>query len=217
MAERSAEREDLEATEALDDGDNENEGAHLLENPSEEEEQQRARDWADNVQLSVQSLHFLLILAQFMFGSFHAVTSLALRMGNDAFVMACIRETVSVPLLVPLALLLEPSWPSFTPHLVARLLVLAFVSLVGVRLLVYVGIFYSSAEISSTLIQSSPIVTMLMCVANGTERLLINRQSGLCKLSSLLCCASATTLMAFWSGPTVRLHSCVQFDTYYGG
>lgn len=44
---------------------------------------------------------------------------------------------------------------------------------------------------------------MLMCVAIGTERLLIRRQSGICKVASLMCVATATALMAFWNGPAV--------------
>lgn len=104
---------------------------------NEVEKQRRSTDWADKIQLPVWGLHLLLVVAQFMFGSFHAITSLALRKGNDAFAVACLRETVSLPILVLLGLLLEPTWPEYSHSLLLRVIVLAFVSLVGVRCVLF--------------------------------------------------------------------------------
>lgn len=109
-----------------------------------------------------------------------------MRHNNNPYTMCCLRESVSIPVLVPLALRLEHFWPRLNLRLAGRLVAIALFGIVGVRLLIYAGIYFASPEITSTLIQSAPLVSMLICVLIGTERFFIRQASGQWKLVSLI-------------------------------
>lgn len=149
-----------------------------------------------------------LIAVQFGFAGMTIISKFALNQGMSHFVLVVYRHVVATLVLVPFAYVLERK---IRPVLTFRVFCEIFVSaLFGPTLnqnLYYAALGCTSATFASALTNLVPVVTFVMAIPFGLEKIGIRSLYGQAKVLGTLICVGGSTLMTLYKGSPITLWS----------
>lgn len=149
-------------------------------------------------------VHLLLIMAQFLSAVGYVVTSVVLVGGMDRIVLSFYRDVVAMAILIPAAYFFDKgnriklSW-----DVILHLLVLGVTGIYGSNYLLFVGIQYTSPELSAAAQPFIPVLTALISVVFGIEVIYWHRRDGQAKLLGIVASCTGAMVMTFYQGPAV--------------
>lgn len=150
-------------------------------------------------------VHLLMILAQLLSGVYYVVTSIALVGGMNRIVLSLYRDIVAMFFLVPAAYFVDKgnrvklSW-----DVVLHLLVLGLTGIFGSNYLLFVGIEYTSPEMSAAVQPFIPVMTALISIVLGIEVVHWRRRDGQSKVLGILASCTGAIVMTFYQGPAIQ-------------
>lgn len=149
-------------------------------------------------------VHILMILAQVLSGVYYVVTSIALVGGMNRIVLSLYRDIVAMVFLIPAAYFFDKgnrltlSW-----DVVLHLVVLGITGIYGSNYLLFVGIEYTSPELSAAIQPFIPVVTALIALVFGIEVIHWHRRDGQAKVLGITASCIGAIVMTFYQGPAV--------------
>lgn len=149
-----------------------------------------------------------MISVQFGFAGMTIISKFALNQGMSHFVLVVYRHAVATLVLVPFAYVLERK---IRPALTFRVFCEIFLSaLFGPTLnqnFYYAALRYTSATYASALTNLIPVVTFVMAIPFGLEKVGIRTLTGQAKVLGTLICVGGSTLMTVYEGSAITLWS----------
>ncbi|KAL0287365.1 UNVERIFIED_CONTAM: WAT1-related protein [Sesamum angustifolium] len=121
--------------------------------------------------------------------------------GINRWAFITYRQLISAVFLSPLAFFLErESRPKLTLSILCGLFVNAIIGASVTQYLFLLGLEYTSATFSCAFLNMVPVVTFLMALPFGFERVNINYSSGRAKVVGALVCLGGAILLTFYKG-----------------
>ncbi|RAL54450.1 hypothetical protein DM860_001578 [Cuscuta australis] len=152
---------------------------------------------------------FILMLAiQLAF----AVTNVLLKKliidGMNHLVFITYRQTISTIFLTPIAFFVERNTrPKLTLRILCNLFLSAIVGASVTQYLFLVGVEYTSATYACAFLNIVPVITFLMALPFGLEKISIRSRSGRAKVIGIVTCLGGALLLTFYKGmPVVKFH-----------
>lgn len=149
-------------------------------------------------------VHLLMILAQLLSGVYYVITSIALVGGLNRIVLSLYRDIVAMIILIPAAYFVDKgnrvklSW-----DVVLHLLVLGITGIYGSNYLLFVGIEFTSPEMSAAVQPFIPVATAIIALLFGIEIIHWHRRDGQSKVLGILASCTGAILMTFYQGPAI--------------
>ncbi|XP_010911989.1 WAT1-related protein At5g64700 isoform X2 [Elaeis guineensis] len=129
-------------------------------------------------------VHLAVFLVRAIYAGLHITSKAAFNGGMSAYVFVLYRLVLATLFLAPFAFVLER---------------------VTATLIIYsVALDYTSATLSSAIMNSIPVVTFIVAVTLGQETVKLKRLSGIMKVSGVLLCLAGIMEMAFFKGPHIK-------------
>ncbi|CAM6083397.1 unnamed protein product [Calypogeia fissa] len=149
-------------------------------------------------------VHLLLLLAQFLAGVGYVLTSVVLVGGMNRIVLSLYRDIVAMAILIPAAYFVDKgnrvilSW-----DVILHLLVLGVLGIYGSNYLIFMGIEYTSPELSAAAQPLIPALTALIAIVSGIEVVHWFRRDGQAKVLGIVSSCAGAVVMTMYKGPAV--------------
>ncbi|CAM6099457.1 unnamed protein product [Calypogeia fissa] len=149
-------------------------------------------------------VHAALFVMQLGFAGHQVLSRVALTSGLSQFVYAIYRNGIALVLMGPFAYAFEKKdRPPMTPRLLFRFFVLGLTGIVGSQQLFLAGLIYTSATFAATIQNAVPVITFLMALMLGLEKVRFRRLDGQAKVLGTVVCVAGALLMSIWKGPAL--------------
>ncbi|KAL5730685.1 hypothetical protein ACHQM5_003481 [Ranunculus cassubicifolius] len=158
---------------------------------------------ADNSRNYIHA-HASMAMVQVLLGGFAVVTKVALNGGINQIVFTTYRDILALLILAPVAYFYEKGRrPPVTRHLLLSFFFLGLTGVCGNQVLFLVGLGYTSPTIAAAMQLTVPVLTFLLTVILGMEKLNLIKLEGKLKVGGILLLVAGALLMALLRGPTV--------------
>ncbi|VFQ64655.1 unnamed protein product [Cuscuta campestris] len=141
-----------------------------------------------------------------------AVTNVLLKKliidGMNHLVFITYRQAISTIFLTPIAFFVERNTrPKLTLRILCNLFLSAIVGASVTQYLFLVGVEYTSATYACAFLNIVPVITFLMALPFGLEKISIRSRSGRAKVIGIVTCLGGALLLTFYKGmPVVKFH-----------
>ncbi|KAL2613119.1 hypothetical protein R1flu_024811 [Riccia fluitans] len=172
--------------------------------PREEEEEKKRSGCINWLSNGTGPVHFALLLMQLGFAGHQILSRVALTSGLSQFVYAIYRNGLALIIMSPFAYVLEKkNRPPLSKKLLLRFFFLGLTGIVGSQQLFLAGLIYTSATFAATMQNAVPVITFLMALVLGLEKVRIGRLDGQAKVVGTVVCVVGAVLMSVYKGPAV--------------
>ncbi|KAL3679971.1 hypothetical protein R1sor_022927 [Riccia sorocarpa] len=149
-------------------------------------------------------VHAALLVMQMGFAGHQILSRVALTSGLSQFVYAIYRNGLALIIMSPFAYVLEKKdRPPLTMKLLVRFFLLGLTGIIGSQQLFLAGLVYTSATFAATMQNAVPVITFLMALILGLEKVRIGRLDGQAKVLGTVVCVAGAVLMSVYKGPAV--------------
>ncbi|XP_031114242.1 WAT1-related protein At3g30340-like [Ipomoea triloba] len=126
--------------------------------------------------------------------------------GMNHLVFITYRQSISTIFLAPVAFFVERNTrPKLTPRILCHLFLCAIVGASVTQYLFLIGVEYTSATFACAFLNIVPVVTFLMALPFGLEKISVRSSSGRAKVIGTLICLGGALLLTFYKGlPLVK-------------
>ncbi|BBN17424.1 hypothetical protein MPTK1_7g14400 [Marchantia polymorpha subsp. ruderalis] len=176
-------------------------GSGKMEIAAEQKKRFGCVDWFCN---GTGKVHAALMMMQLGFAGHQILSRVALTSGLSQFVYAIYRNGLALIIMGPFAYVLEKKdRPPMTLKLMYRFFLLGLTGIVGSQQLFLAGLIYTSATFAATMQNAVPVITFLMAMMLGLEKVRIGRLDGQAKVLGTVVCVAGAILMSVYKGPAV--------------
>ncbi|GFP82300.1 wat1-related protein at3g30340 [Phtheirospermum japonicum] len=138
------------------------------------------------------TVQFGLALVQILFKK-------ALNGGMDHLIIVVYRQSISTIFLIPFVYFLERrSWAKLTARLIVQMFFCALLGLTLTQYLFLVGLDYTSATFTCAFINMVPVLTFVLALPLGMERINMKSNNGKAKVLGTLTCVSGSLAWSSW-------------------
>ncbi|KAL3616587.1 hypothetical protein CASFOL_039977 [Castilleja foliolosa] len=140
------------------------------------------------------TVEFSLALIQILFKK-------ALNGGMDHLIIVVYRQSISTIFLIPFVYFLErKSWAKLTAKLIVQMFFCALLGLTLTQYLFLVGLDYTSATFTCAFINMVPVLTFVLALPLGMERLNMKSNNGKAKVLGTLTCVLGALILSLYKG-----------------
>ncbi|KAH7285749.1 hypothetical protein KP509_33G043800 [Ceratopteris richardii] len=148
-------------------------------------------------------VHAAAACVQLLYAGFQVLASIALSNGASRTIFPVYRNTIAALSVGIMAFFAErKSRPALTFTKFAQLFLAGFIGVCINQLLFLSGLYYTSAMFVTTIQNLTPIVTFIVAMLFGIEKLQLRKPEGRAKLLGVLIGSGGATLIAFYRGPS---------------
>ncbi|XP_019703859.1 WAT1-related protein At5g64700 isoform X1 [Elaeis guineensis] len=150
-------------------------------------------------------VHLAVFLVRAIYAGLHITSKAAFNGGMSAYVFVLYRLVLATLFLAPFAFVLERrTAPPLPFKLCFKIFLLSLFGVTATLIIYSVALDYTSATLSSAIMNSIPVVTFIVAVTLGQETVKLKRLSGIMKVSGVLLCLAGIMEMAFFKGPHIK-------------
>ncbi|KAJ7566218.1 hypothetical protein O6H91_02G092800 [Diphasiastrum complanatum] len=150
------------------------------------------------------NLHSTLILAQFAFAGFEILSRVALLKGAGQIVFSFYRNCIASLLLGLVGFIIEKKKrPALTFVTLCKFFFLGFIGVTINQVCYLVGLRYTSAIFASAMRNTIPVITFILAVLCGMEKLSLRRLHGQTKVVGCTLAICGSVLLSIYKGPAV--------------
>ncbi|XP_017697585.2 WAT1-related protein At5g64700 [Phoenix dactylifera] len=147
-------------------------------------------------------VYLVVFFIRAMYAGLHITSKAALNGGMSAYVFVLYRLVLATLFMAPFAFALErKAAPPLPFKLCFKIFLLSLFGVTATMIIYAVALDYTSATLSSAIMNSIPVVTFIVAVTFGQETIKLKRLSGMMKVSGVLLCLAGILEMAFYKGP----------------
>ncbi|XP_015888953.2 WAT1-related protein At3g30340 [Ziziphus jujuba] len=152
---------------------------------------------------------FSMVVINFGFGLVNLLLKKALDQGLNHLVIVTYRQAISATFLFPIAYFWErKSRSELTPQILCHLFLSALIGITPSQYLFLIGLEFTSATFSCAFLNMVPVITFILSLLFGLEKVNMKSKSGTAKvLGSLLCVCGALLLTIYRGMPLAHSHS----------
>ncbi|XVF39367.1 hypothetical protein PTKIN_Ptkin01aG0029100 [Pterospermum kingtungense] len=150
--------------------------------------------------------YFLMIFLQFGSAGMYIISMVTLNHGMNRYVLVVYRNAIAALVLAPFALVLErKTRPKMTFPIFLQIMVLGFLEPILDQGFTYLGMKFTSASFTSTIMNAVPSVTFVIAVIFRLEQVKIKEVRSQAKVIGTLVTLSGALIMTLYKGPVIDL------------
>ncbi|XP_011094606.2 WAT1-related protein At3g30340 [Sesamum indicum] len=125
----------------------------------------------------------------------------ALNAGTDRLIILVYRQSISAVFLIPFVYFWErSSWAKLTVGVTAQMFLCALLGLTLTQYLFLVGLHYTSATFTCAFINMVPVITFVLALPLGMEKVKMKSKSGKAKVFGTVTCAIGALILCLYKG-----------------
>ncbi|XVF36889.1 hypothetical protein REPUB_Repub19eG0097600 [Reevesia pubescens] len=150
--------------------------------------------------------YFLMVCLQFGTAGMYIISMVTLNHGMNRYVLIVYRNAIAALVLAPFALVLErKTRPKMTFSIFFQIMTLGFLEPILDQGFTYLGMKFTSASFTSTIMNAVPSVTFLIAVIFRLEHVKMKELRSQAKVIGTLVTLAGALLMTLYKGPVIDL------------
>ncbi|KAK4418726.1 WAT1-related protein [Sesamum alatum] len=154
-----------------------------------------------NVVVEMWKVVGAMVAVEFGFALVNILFKKALNAGTERLIILFYRQSISTVFLIPFVYFWErSSWAKLTVRVTAQMFLCALLGLTLTQYLFLVGLGYTSATFTSAFVNMVPVVTFVLALPLGMEKVKMKSKSGKAKVFGTLTCVVGVLILSLYKG-----------------